>query len=130
MRLKTLISIGIMVSMALLFTLSATAQNRKMSTWVRQAVKMQQAQQKSAEELHRASAAPCYLTAFVKTDNETLLADYGCKTYARLGDISIATIPLTQVEALAQHPAISRIEASRPAHERGGVPPEVCRKMG
>ena len=82
MRLKTLISIGIMVSMALLFTLSATAQNRKMSTWVRQAVKMQQAQQKSAEELHRASAAPCYLTAFVKTDNETLLADYGCKTYA------------------------------------------------
>ena len=108
-----------------ILTLNVTAQNRKLSTWVRQAVKAQQAQQKTPEELHRVSAASRYLTAFVETDNAALLADYGCKTYARLGDISIATIPLSQVEALAQHPAISRIEASQSAHTLMDTVPQV-----
>ena len=118
MRPKTQISTWAIATLLLLLALNATAQSHKLSAWVRQAVNTQQSQR-------RAAAAPRYLTAFVETNDEAVLSDYGCTTYARLGDISIATIPLSQVEVLAQHPAISRIEASQPAHTLMDTVPKV-----
>ena len=105
-----------LTALLVLLSSTASAQSGKLSTWVRQTVKEQKARQKAADGQRRAPEAPRLLTAFVETSDERVLADYGCKTYARLGDISIATIPLSQVEALATHPAVSRIEASPSAH--------------
>jgi len=51
------------------------------------------------------------LTAFVKTDNDDILARYGCRQYARWGDIIIASIPLNQLAALSREPSVRRIEA-------------------
>ena len=52
------------------------------------------------------------LTAFVRTADDDVLNEYGCKVHARLGDICIASIPVNRLQALAQHPAVQRIEAS------------------
>ena len=55
------------------------------------------------------------LTAFVRiteTDADALLTDYGCRKYAQLGDICIASIPLNRITSLATHPAVQRIEAN------------------
>ena len=41
-----------------------------------------------------------------------MLKEYGCETYAQLGDIAIATIPVHSLNVLSQHPAVKRIEAS------------------
>ena len=51
------------------------------------------------------------ITAFVKTDNDDILARYGCRRHARWGDISIASIPLNQLAALSREPSVRRIEA-------------------
>ncbi len=105
-----------LTALLVLLSPTATAQSGKLSAWVRQAVREQSACQKGADGQHRAPERPRLLTAFVETSDEQVLTDYGCKTYARLGAISIATIPLSQVEALAKDPAVSRIEASPSAH--------------
>ena len=83
------------------------ADGSKLSAWVHQKVQSYQ------KLTHRtANLQPQMLTAFVKTTNEQVLEDYGCKIYAQLGDICIATIPLTSITDMSQHPAILRIEAS------------------
>ena len=51
------------------------------------------------------------ITAFVKTDNDNILASYGCRQHARWGDIIIASIPLNQLAALSREPSVRRIEA-------------------
>ena len=81
----------------------------KMSTLVRRAVLT--AEKPSA---HRSAGNDnrC-ITAFVKTTDDSVLDNYGCRKYAQLDDIIIATIPLQQLKALANHPAVLRIEAGQ-----------------
>lgn len=82
----------------------------KMSALVRKAA------QTAASSLHRAQGKPMYITAFVQTTDAqaaALLDDYGCRKYAQWDDITIATIPLQQLEALSHHPSVLRIEASQ-----------------
>ena len=87
------------------------ADGSKLSAWVQQKVYNYQ------KPTHRTvNLQPQLLTAFVKTTNEQVLEQYGCKIYAQLGGICIATIPLSSIADLSQHPAISRIEASPSAN--------------
>ncbi len=53
--------------------------------------------------------------AFVRTDGlaDTLLAVYGSRVLAEVGDICIADIPLSQLGALSANRHVQRIEASR-----------------
>ena len=79
---------------------------------------------------HRAPSQERLITAFVQTTDQhaaDLLAGYGCKTYAQLDDIAIATIPLHQLQALSHHPAIVRIEASQHAHTLMDTVPLISR---
>ena len=81
-----------------------TADFRKLSGLARQAA-LESAAFTRGENHNRT------LTAFVKTDNDDVLARYGCRQYARWGDIIIASIPLNQLAALSREPSVRRIEA-------------------
>lgn len=81
-----------------------TADFRKLSGLARQAA-LESAAFTRGENHNRT------LTAFVKTDNDDILARYGCRQYARWGDIIIASIPLNQLATLSREPSIRRIEA-------------------
>ena len=81
-----------------------TADFRKLSGLARQAA-LESAAFTRGENHNRT------LTAFVKTDNDDILARYGCRRHARWGDISIASIPLNQLAALSREPSVRRIEA-------------------
>ena len=82
---------------------------QKMSAWVRQqSATINQPKAKS----QKPKAKSQKLTAFVRTTDDAVLNEYGCKVHARLGDICIASIPTNRLQTLAQHPAIQRIEAS------------------
>ena len=86
------------------------ADYHKMSALVRQAAR------DATAPAHRAQGAPMYITAFVRTTDSqaaALLDDYGCRKYAQWDDITIATIPIQQLEALSRHPSVLRIEASQ-----------------
>ena len=92
------------------------ADYRKMSPWVRQAAASAITTQRQSPT--RFQQPQRNITAFVQTNDaqaDTLLSKYGCRHYAQLGDIAIATIPLNQLPALSRHPAVRRIEANRPA---------------
>ena len=55
------------------------------------------------------------LTTFLRTADQMTdehLQQYGCKVYARLGDICIVTIPKDRLAELAQSEQVLRIEAS------------------
>ena len=55
------------------------------------------------------------LTTFLRTTDQMTdehLQQYGCKVYARLGDICIVTIPKDRLAELAQSEQVLRIEAS------------------
>lgn len=57
------------------------------------------------------------LTAFVRTkgQSESVWADYGCRSLATAGAVSIVSIPLSQLSALSNDSRVSRIEANRSA---------------
>ena len=66
-----------------------------------------------------ASKAPApSICAFVRIsgDAEQTLLDNGCRQLARLGDISIASIPADRLSALSRERNVSRIEARRGMH--------------
>ena len=59
------------------------------------------------------------LTAFVcirQKDGDEILEKHHCQKLAQWDDIYIASIPLTQLEALASEPAVMRIEARQSCH--------------
>jgi len=86
---------------------------RKLSGYVRQFVFQQPpAFSRGATPL---LAADGTLTAFVRIDADhasDVLSAYGCQSYAQKGDIAIVSIPLNNIGALSDHPAVRRIEAS------------------
>ena len=83
----------------------------KLSFWLTETMIRQQ----THSSRHVADESPRLTTTFIKLKHgigNDLLNDYGCKIYAQLGDIRIVTIPVSQLEALAVHPDVMRIEAS------------------
>ena len=109
--------------------LTVQAQRPKMSLLVRQAA---DASRNDAATRRAGATDHRRLTAFVKLhtkDADTLLSAYGCRTYAQLGDICIASIPLNRIAALAAHPAVARIEASRPAECQLDTTPKVTHTL-
>ncbi len=85
--------------------LAQRADRGKLSPWLRQVVKKAPATR---------AAGKSSVIAFVKTspDEEQVLAENGCRSFARYGDLHIASIPLSQLDRLALDRRVLRIEAS------------------
>ena len=101
------------VLLILFYFLFSSIAAQKLSPWVMQAV------QKSHGTRHRAAAQRQQLmTAFVQTAEgaDEVMQQHGARILARQGDICIAAIPVAQIEALAKHAQIRRIEANERAH--------------
>ena len=118
MKLKQLL-----LACTLLTALSILAQNGqqtrvtnhrdKLSLW------LQQRLDNSAKQLtpnHRAENEDRLTTVFVRTSEtltEEMLLAYGGIIYAQLGDVSIITIPVSQIPLLLEEPNVLRIEANQ-----------------
>ena len=83
----------------------------KMSPFVREAM----ASALATKQLTRSQSDDRLLTAFVRIDGNAaeVLSQYGCKELARVGDISIAAIPLSKLGALSCGKQVKRIETGR-----------------
>ena len=105
-----------------------SADYTKLSTHVRSIIINQEVQAAQSRNLHHintkgrrslAKQQERLLTAFVRiapADGLQVLEDYGCKIYAQQGDVVIASIPLSNLGALSDHPSVHRIEASPSSH--------------
>lgn len=107
--------IRLIVSLLFIFTsLGIIAQRpryEKMSPFVREAM----ASALVTKQLTRSQSDDRLLTAFVRIDGNAaeVLRQYGCKELARVGDISIAAIPLSKLGALSCGRQVKRIETGR-----------------
>ena len=83
----------------------------KMSPFVREAM----ATALATKQFTRSQSDDRLLTAFVRIDGNAaeVLRQYGCKELARVGDISIAAIPLSSLGALSCGRQVKRIETGR-----------------
>lgn len=83
----------------------------KMSPFVREAM----ASALATKQFTRSQSDDRLLTAFVRIDGNAaeVLRHYGCKELARVGDISIAAIPLSSLGALSCGRQVKRIETGR-----------------
>ena len=83
----------------------------KMSPFVREAM----ASALATKQLTRSQSDDRLLTAFVRIDGNAaeVLRQYSCKELARVGDISIAAIPLSSLGALSCGRQVKRIETGR-----------------
>ena len=105
----------LIVSLLFIFTsLGIIAQRpryEKMSPFVREAM----ASALATKQLTRSQSDDRLLTAFVRIDGNAaeVLRLYGCKELARVGDISIAAIPLSKLGALSCGRQVKRIETGR-----------------
>ena len=105
----------LIVSLLFIFTsLGIIAQRpryEKMSPFVREAM----ASALATKQLTRSQSDDRLLTAFVRIDGNAaeVLRQYGCKELARVGDISIAAIPLSKLGALSCGRQVKRIETGR-----------------
>lgn len=83
----------------------------KMSPFVREAM----ASALATKQLTRSQSDDRLLTAFVRIGGNSaeVLRQYGCKELARVGDISIAAIPLSSLGALSCGRQVKRIETGR-----------------
>ena len=105
----------LIVSLLFIFTsLGIIAQRpryEKMSPFVREAM----ASALATKQLTRSQSDDRLLTAFVRIDGNAaeVLRQYGCKELARVGDISIAAIPLSKLGALSCGRQVKRTETGR-----------------
>ena len=95
-------------------SLSMNAQRpryEKMSSFVREAM----ASSLVNKQLTRSQSDNRLLTAFVRVDGNSaeVLKQYGCKELARVGNVSIAAIPLNKLGALSCGKQVKRIETGR-----------------
>ncbi len=83
----------------------------KMSSFVREAM----ASSLVNKQLTRSQSDNRLLTAFVRIDGNSaeVLKQYGCKELARVGNVSIAAIPLNKLGALSCGKQVKRIETGR-----------------
>jgi len=101
----------------LLFTLlamSSIATTRKLSPWLRQAVRGLAAPAATTRSAADDSSDVRLTCAFVRASDETVLARHGAKVLAQFGDIYIVSVPLNSLEPLAKEQTVDRIEARRP----------------
>ena len=104
---------ALMTILFLLLPLMTHAQNDKLSMWLRESIKTE----KQITDTKRAES-DMLATVFVRTSEtltEEMLLEYGGTIYAQLGDISIITIPLSQIGKLTENPTVLRVEANRRA---------------
>ena len=97
----------------LLLPLTSHAQNDKLSMWLREKIAVE-----GVSGNTKRAESEMLTTAFVRTSEtltEEMLIEYGGTIYAQLGDISIITIPLSQIGRLTENPAVLRVEANRRA---------------
>ena len=105
----------LIISLLFIFTsLGIFAQRpryEKMSPFVREAM----ASALATKQLTRSQSDDRLLTAFVRIDGNAaeVLRQYGCKELVRVGDISIAAIPLSKLGALSCGRQVKRIETGR-----------------
>ena len=105
----------LIISLLFIFTsLGIIAQRpryEKMSPFVREAM----ASALATKQFTRSQSDDRLLTAFVRIDGNAaeVLRQYGCKELARVGDISIAAIPLSKLGALSCGRQVKRIETGR-----------------
>ena len=94
-----------------------TAETGKLSAFVRHALK-ECLREQHATRSDNDQRIPQHILAFVKVnDGPSLLQKYGCQTYAQWGDIHIARIPLSNLEALSAESQVERIEARASARQ-------------
>ena len=101
----------------------------RLSAWLQESVRQETAVKTSntTSSGHRADAAAMLTTVFVQMKdgiNDELLAQYGCKKYAQLGDIAIVTVPLDKVGALSEQLEVLRVEANDKGHPTLDLVPE------
>ena len=110
-----LFGIFIMLLLSVGSTWAQRGGNSKMTMWLRMAAQKEQRASQTAQARGMKKPMPRLVTAFVQTREgraSEVLPDYGCQTYAQLGDIAIATIPMNRLGELASHPDVKRIEAN------------------
>lgn len=100
--------------------------SKKISSWVQSAVSQQHSHRNRTMSAHKQ-----YMTVFIQSEeaSDNLLSMYGCHIYAQLGDITITSIPIDQIEPLSQHPSILRIEANSPAQLTMDTVPSVINAL-
>ncbi len=104
------------------YFLFSSAGAQKLSPWVMQAVR------KAGTDHRRATGqGQRMMTVFLQTTEgaDEVLLSYGGRKLAQQGDICIAAIPLSQINHLAQHPEIKRIEANERAHATMDTVPQI-----
>ena len=103
-----------MTALALLLaTLPATAQRpalHKMSSLVRRAA----IEQAASPQRRMKGRRDAHLCALVRCHDASVLSAEGCQVLAQWGDIYVADIPMSRLEALSLRPEVERIEARRP----------------
>ncbi|MCR5513154.1 MAG: glycosyltransferase [Prevotella sp.] len=103
------------VLLFLLLPLMTSAQSNKLSVWLQEKMQMNL---KSDAGTKRRAGDETLTTVFVRT-SETLtnekLVEYGGTIYAQLGDVSIITIPMSQIGRLSEDPTVLRVEANKRA---------------
>ena len=109
----------------LLLPLTTSAQQGKLSMWLQQRLEVRG---KKAEVSRRAANDDMLTTVFVRTSEtltEEMLVEYGGIIYAQLGDISIITIPMSQIGKLIENPTVLRVEANQRAEVTLDTVPKV-----
>lgn len=99
---------------ALVLTMVAGTNRLGKVTGLAQQALMEQRGRQVAASRGTAVADNRRLTAFVRVarhEADEVLRRHHCRILAKTGDISIVSIPLNALEALAQEPAVGRIEA-------------------
>ena len=81
----------------------------KMSPFLRHLVR--QESNASRQVLPSIARTSLSVLSFIKLDDPQVLADYGCTELARVGQVYIADIPISQLAALSADPRVLRIEA-------------------
>lgn len=102
----------LLTTLFLLLPLTMSAQRGKLSVWLQEKVSDERSvgSRRAAED-----GQEMLMTVFVRT-TETLtnemLVEYGGTIYAQLGDVSIITIPISQIDKLIEEPTVVRVEAN------------------
>lgn len=112
--------------------------NRKLSPWVRQAVKEHQQQmwtvasRRGSEEGTAEEEKDLLTVVFVQIKEDVTdaqLAEYQARRYAQLDDIAIVMLPLSKVEELAALVSVQRIEASQGMEATMDTVPKIVRLL-
>ena len=128
MRLITQYSTLLLLMLAI--RVSAQTSHERLSTWLQETIRNGSQTKISNTSQHgrRAETATMLTTVFVQMKDgvdDEVLARYGCKKYAQLGDIAIVTISLDKVDSLSQQPEVLRVEANDKSHPTMDTVPSI-----